>query len=368
MGSVLGAFQVLMIFSRGTSLLRGLRVGVHRPSPLVLQCSSISSSSPCSDDIRRAQAKLLLKFAGRNEVFTAVSCFAFNGGADVNQESLRQVRLNLAKLNVSGTLTLGELEPGYNGAFICPTKHLTAMHDCLSAALGPSVDLNIGTTTDYAESGMPFPFKKLVVKTKNCVLTDGLMAKEGTGSALDLALIPADEISPAEWHQEVASLLKQTDESAPLLLDCRNQYESEMGTFSGATPLGTTVFADSWAKIDALLEGQPRDRRVLTFCTGGIRCEKVNAYLSQHLGMTNTGRLRKGIIHYESWIEEEREKEKEKERAVGGIIPLSGAPSPPSAPSSLFQGKNFLFDRRRLESGRAESGGPESGGAEIKGA
>ena len=319
-----------------------MTTGLRQRAVSLRSCSSLHHPCSTSEDLRRVQTKLLQKYAGKHP-YTAVSFFSFTSSSiNVDDESLQAVRLQLLSLNVRGTLTVGELERGYNGAFAVPTQHLAAMHECLSAALGSDVDLNVGATTDYAGSSTSHPFKKLIVKAKSSVLTDG---REGV-KVLDLSSCPTDELSPAEWHKEVAELTtNQGDKgSPPLLLDCRNQYESEMGTFAGATPLATEVFADSFDRLDALLDGVPRDRRVLTFCTGGIRCAKVNTYLRQHLGMTNTGRLKKGIIHYDRWLEDEREKEGEEEK---------------EHKESLFVGHNFLFDRRRL-SDQNKSGGEES--------
>lgn len=87
-------------------------------------------------------------------------------------------------------------------------------------------------------------------------------------------------------------------------------------------------------------------RRVLTFCTGGIRCVKVNAYLKQKMGFQNIGRLKHGIIAYERWLTEfsqphpddleEPDQKEEKPRSYS------------HGKKNLFEGKNFLFDRRRL--------------------
>ena len=78
--------------------------------------------------------------------------------------------------------------------------------------------------------------------------------------------------------------------------------------------------------MDKILEKQPKDKRILTFCTGGIRCEKVNAYIKKQ-GYDNIGRLKHGIIGYERWINNNQSKNI----------------------TNKFEGENFLFDRRRLE-------------------
>ena len=84
----------------------------------------------------------------------------------------------------------------------------------------------------------------------------------------------------------------------PILLDCRNDYESSAGSFLGAEPLDTSVFSESWEVLRKRLDGVPRERPIMTFCTGGIRCVKTNAFLEQELGFTNTFRLRDGIHGY----------------------------------------------------------------------
>ena len=66
---------------------------------------------------------------------------------------------------------------------------------------------------------------------------------------------------------------------------------------------------------------------------------KVNAYLKQRLGFNNIGRLQDGIISYESFIE----------KAQHGELKGSNVDVPPTDIVSTFVGKNFLFDRRRLE-------------------
>ena len=108
--------------------------------------------------------------------------------------------------------------------------------------------------------------------------------------------------------------------------DCRNIYESQIGAFKGALALETNSFSDSWKKLENVLAEQPKDVPLLTYCTGGIRCVKVNAYLKQRLGFQSVERLRQGIIGYEQWLQQTDRKEE-----------------------TLFEGENFLFDRRRID-------------------
>ena len=56
--------------------------------------------------------------------------------------------------------------------------------------------------------------------------------------------------------------------------------------------------------MDEILKDKPKDAPILTYCTGGIRCVKINAYLEQKLGFTNVGRLQGGIISYTKEVDE----------------------------------------------------------------
>jgi predicted sulfurtransferase len=67
-----------------------------------------------------------------------------------------------------------------------------------------------------------------------------------------------------------------------LVLDCRNIYESEVGRFEGALPLPTERFMETWDALNPVLDGKDPDGTDLyIYCTGGIRCEKVGAWLTQ---------------------------------------------------------------------------------------
>jgi predicted sulfurtransferase len=257
---------------------------------------------------------------------TAVSFFKFahldRERPVTSAEALGHLREGLAALDVKGTLYVAD--EGYNGAFCVPSKALGDFYLKLfetDRVMFRDLDINVGKTFDPEETELPF--RKLVVKQRAAVLTDGLPPD---ADVLELTNA-GPELPPAEWHRELAS------PNPPLVIDCRNDYESAMGTFTSAVPLNTRTFAESWRVLDTLLAHVDKDQRVLTFCTGGIRCIKVNAYLKQRLGMTNIARLQKGIIHYESWLEEEAEAE---------------GPGGRQSRSSLFKGKNFVFDRRRM--------------------
>jgi predicted O-methyltransferase YrrM/rhodanese-related sulfurtransferase len=134
-----------------------------------------------------------------------------------------------------------------------------------------------------------------------------------------------------EWHQKLKDELELrqggNDElnsrNSIRLLDCRNIYETDVGRFEGAEPLETHTFRESWDALKARLADTPKDAPILTYCTGGIRCVKVGAYLTQELGFTNVSRLAGGIIAYDRTLNEIEPHE----------VPM-------------FKGTNFVFDGR----------------------
>jgi predicted sulfurtransferase len=165
-------------------------------------------------------------------------------------------------------------------------------------------------------------FNRLIVRVRDYILRDGIPNE--IGESLDWS-DAGPELSASEWHDQV-----KNDQA--VLIDCRNLYESEQGTFQGAIPLGTDTFQDSWEKLDQITADLPRDAPVHIFCTGGIRCVKVGAYMKQHLNFSDVRRLEHGIIGYEKILEEH-----------------------PEMGSSTFQGDNFLFDKRRFQENEEES-------------
>jgi UPF0176 protein len=101
----------------------------------------------------------------------------------------------------------------------------------------------------------------------------------GTGGAL--STIPLEEtakgyLTPEEWHTRLCQLNKKTDiEDDTILIDCRNTKEYEIGHFIGATDLKTTTFSQfpKWVEDHKHILS---DKKVMMYCTGGIRCEKVS--------------------------------------------------------------------------------------------
>lgn len=233
----------------------------------------------------------------------------------------------LGRLHVLGSVYVAT--EGVNAQLIVPQSLVGDLDDELRA---------LGFEPNFAEvvDAEARPFDKLVVKERAQVLTDGL------GEALDWGRA-GRELSPEEWHRQLTrpSATTQGEEgpdkeqpapARPLLLDCRNVYETDVGRFAGAEPVGTETFSETWDALRERLAGVPSDAPIMTYCTGGIRCVKVNAFLEQQLGFTNTMRLHDGINGYLRY--------------------LRANPDEPSA----WEGKNFVFDKRETVELEGEHG------------
>jgi len=121
---------------------------------------------------------------------------------------------------------------------------------------------------------------------------------------------PGNYVPPQEWNALIA-------DPEVLLLDTRNHYETDLGTFAGATDPGIETFSDFVTYVRENLD-PAKHRKVAMFCTGGIRCEKASAFMLQE-GFGEIYHLKGGILKY-----------------------LEDVPKQ----ASKWQGTCFVFDRR----------------------
>ena len=127
------------------------------------------------------------------------------------------------------------------------------------------------------------PFRRLLVKIKREIVT--MRRPE-----IDPARAPAPRLSALAlkgWLDEGRDLV---------LLDTRNQFEVDMGTFDNALSLGLGSFS-GFPRAATALTTPLRDRTIVTFCTGGIRCEKAAPWLINQ-GVREVYQLDGGILHY----------------------------------------------------------------------
>ncbi len=127
------------------------------------------------------------------------------------------------------------------------------------------------------------PFKRMLVKIKQEIIAFGI-------PGVDPARKPSPKLKAAE-------LKRWLDEGRPVvMLDTRNKYEVRMGTFRGAIAPDIWNFRD-FPKAIEKLPADLKDRPVVMFCTGGIRCEKAGPFMEM-LGYKNVHQLDGGILKY----------------------------------------------------------------------
>ena len=104
-----------------------------------------------------------------------------------------------------------------------------------------------------------------------------------------------------------------------IVIDMRNHYEYEVGHFVNAIEIPSDTFREQLPMAAEMMK-EKKDKNIIMYCTGGIRCEKASAYMMHH-GFKNVFHLEGGIINYANQVKEV------------GI-------------ESQFKGKNFVFDDR----------------------
>lgn len=165
---------------------------------------------------------------------------------------------------------------GINGTLAGPAAAVQQYVTALRA------DARFAATEIKSSEGDEHTFPKLAIKVRPEIVT--------LGAGIPLAPDLHNHLSPADW--------KRTIEEDPdiVLLDVRNRYESAAGKFANAIECDIETFRELPAYVEKL--GDLKDRKVLMYCTGGIRCEKASA-LFRSQGFTNIFQLHGGIVSYQ---------------------------------------------------------------------
>lgn len=193
---------------------------------------------------------------------------------------------------------------GVNAQLSVPEAHFAAFRSVMdSFGIFEHLRLNIAVE-DTGKS-----FFALIIKTRSKIVADGISD-------------PNFDSSKIGEHLDAAAFNRLTDDPNTILVDMRNHYESEVGHFKGAILPSATTFREELPLVAGMLEEQ-KDKNVVMYCTGGIRCEKASAYL-KYKGFKNVYQLEGGIIEYTRQAKR------------------NGLPN-------KFIGKNFVFDERLAE-------------------
>jgi len=215
------------------------------------------------------------------------------------QELCEKISKGLKNLGIKGTLLIAP--EGINGMLAGTKKSIEGWMQDLKS------DSRFSDILVKASYSKKIPFRNLKVKVKEEVLTLGMPE-----------IVPFKENIP---YIEPTVLKKALDRGEKLILiDIRNDFEVNFGTFKGAINPRTKSFSE-FPEFAKKLDLE-RSARIVTFCTGGIRCEK-GAIVLRRAGFENVSQLEGGILGYFS--------------------ANNGAPH--------FLGKCFVFDERELLDG-----------------
>ena len=207
----------------------------------------------------------------------------------------RKLRTHCKKFNVLGTIILAE--EGINGTVSSSAEGIKEILAFIRKEERFSqMPYRISTTPRKT-------FYRIRVVVRKEIVTLG-----------DASINPNDMVGtyvePKNWNK----IIQDPD---TVVIDTRNDYEVELGTFEGATNPNTETFCQWDEYVKENLQSQ-KDKKVAMFCTGGIRCEKASSHLLQN-GFTEVYHLKGGILNYLENVEPE---------------------------DSLWKGECFVFDHR----------------------
>lgn len=203
------------------------------------------------------------------------------------------------ELGVLGRIYVAD--EGINAQLSVPTENLEAFRDHLE-----SIDFLKGNRLNIAVEDNGKSFFKLNIKVRKKIVADGIED-------------PKFDVTKIGKHLKAEEFNKITERDDVVIVDMRNHYESEVGHFENAILPDVVSFREQLPKVAEMLADK-KDKPVVMYCTGGIRCEKASAYML-YKGFKEVYQLEGGIIHYANQIKDNGLKNK-------------------------FHGKNFVFDER----------------------
>ncbi len=206
---------------------------------------------------------------------------------------------DLSALAVLGRIYLAH--EGINAQVSVPSANFEKFRDYLYA-IEPLKGLRLNVAVD--DDGKSFYV--LDIKVRKHIVADGI-----TDPAFDMA--NRGKYVNAEQFNQL------TSDPGTIVIDMRNHYEYEVGHFENAIEVPSDTFREQLPMAVEMMQDK-KDKNIIMYCTGGIRCEKASAYML-HKGFKNVFHLEGGIIHYANQVKEK------------GLV-------------NKFHGKNFVFDQR----------------------
>lgn len=207
--------------------------------------------------------------------------------------------LNLDKLKVFGRIYVAA--EGINAQLSVPEMNFNALKEYLnSISFLKDIRLNIAVEDD----GKSFWVLKIKVRKK--IVADGIND-------------PKFDVTKKGKYVNAIKFNELSEDQNTVIVDMRNHYEFEVGHFENAIEIPSDTFRDQLPMAVDLLK-ENKEKNIIMYCTGGIRCEKASAFML-HNGFKNVYHLEGGIINYTNEVKK---------------LNLT----------NKFLGKNFVFDDR----------------------
>lgn len=207
--------------------------------------------------------------------------------------------LNLEKLGVLGRIYVAN--EGINAQISAPAENLEAFRKYLYG-----IDFLNGVRLNIAVEDDGKSFFKLKILVRKKIVADGL-----DDNTFD--------VTKKGVHVNAQEFNSLASDPNTIIVDMRNHYESEVGHFQNAICPDVDTFREELQVVEDIMRDQ-KDKNLLMYCTGGIRCEKASAWM-KHIGFKNVFQLEGGIIKYAQDVKSQ------------GL-------------ENKFIGKNFVFDER----------------------
>ncbi|MEP2057203.1 MAG: rhodanese-related sulfurtransferase [Maribacter litoralis] len=242
----------------------------------------------------------LIEEAGKERLTISFYTYAHIGNTTIFRNHLF---IHWNEMDVLGRIYVAH--EGINAQLSVPAENFNVFKAHLdSISFLENVRLNIAIEQDNLS------FLKLKVKVRNKIVADGLNDHNF-------------DVTNKGIHVDAEKFNELIEDPDTVLVDMRNHYESEIGHFKNAITPDVDTFRDSLDIIEKDLADHKKDKKLVMYCTGGIRCEKASAYY-KHKGFEQVYQLEGGIIEYTRQVEQKKLENK-------------------------FRGKNFVFDHRRGE-------------------
>lgn len=205
----------------------------------------------------------------------------------------------LSTMQVFGRIYMAE--EGINAQISCPVSHIDQLRNYIY-----SHDHLNGLRLNMAVEQKRNSFYVLDIKVRKRIVADGIED-------------PAFSMQNKGRYVDASAFNKMVKDPETIVIDMRNHYEYEVGRFKNAIEIPSDTFREQLPMASEMFS-HDKDKNIIMYCTGGIRCEKASAWML-HNGFKNVFHLEGGIINYVNQVNDQ------------GL-------------ENHFIGKNFVFDER----------------------